>query len=78
MTEKIYKAQLENKDLQEKLQTLTRQYKIVLQEEDKVFTQKKKIQEEYVSISDPYMSQHTVVMGAFLAVKVVTLHLNLF
>lgn len=65
MAEKIYKAQLENKELQEKLQTLNRQYKIVLHEEDKVLFQKRKIQEEYVSISDPYMSQHAVVMGCF-------------
>lgn len=65
MAEKIYKNQLENQELQEKLQIITRQYKIILKEEDRVFTQKRKIQEEYVSISDPYMSQHAIVMACF-------------
>ncbi|XP_059542014.1 coiled-coil domain-containing protein 175 [Myotis daubentonii] len=66
MNEKIYKAQLENKDLQEKLQTLTRQYKIVLQEEDKVRMQKKKIQEEnnkqlkFISEKENFLSQRKV------------------
>uniref|UniRef100_A0A673TW25 Coiled-coil domain containing 175 n=1 Tax=Suricata suricatta TaxID=37032 RepID=A0A673TW25_SURSU len=46
MAEKLHKNRLENKDLQEKLQTLTRQYKIVSSEEDKVFTQKQKIANE--------------------------------
>lgn len=65
MADRIYKAQIENKDLQERLQTVNRQYKIVLQEEDKVLFQKRKIQDEYVSVSDPYISQHAVVMGCF-------------
>ncbi|XP_015421965.1 PREDICTED: coiled-coil domain-containing protein 175 [Myotis davidii] len=66
MNEKIYKAQLENKDLQEKLQTLTRQYKIVLQEEDKVLMQKKKIQEEnkkqlkFIAEKENFLSQRKV------------------
>ncbi|XP_070275102.1 coiled-coil domain-containing protein 175 [Myotis yumanensis] len=66
MNEKIYKAQLENKDLQEKLQTLTRQYKIVLQEENKVFMQKKKIQEEnkkqlkFIAEKENFLSQRKV------------------
>ncbi|XP_014401441.1 PREDICTED: coiled-coil domain-containing protein 175 [Myotis brandtii] len=64
--EKIYKAQLESKDLQEKLQTLTRQYKIVLQEEDKVFMKKKKIQEEnkkqlkFIAEKENFLSQRKV------------------
>ncbi|XP_036211047.1 coiled-coil domain-containing protein 175 [Myotis myotis] len=66
MNEKIYKAQLENKDLQEKLQTLTKQYKIVLQEEDKVHMQKKKIQEEnkkqlkFIAEKENFLSQRKV------------------
>ncbi|GAB5572904.1 coiled-coil domain-containing protein 175 isoform X1 [Prionailurus iriomotensis] len=40
MAEKLHKNRLESKDLQEKLHTLTRQYKIVLSEEEKVFIQK--------------------------------------
>ncbi|XDA78538.1 hypothetical protein R6Z07F_008632 [Ovis aries] len=46
MTEKLHKCRLENKALREKLQTVSRQYKIVLNEEDKVFMQKRKIYSE--------------------------------
>lgn len=65
MAEKVHRSRLENKDLQEKLNTLTRQYKIVLSEEDKVFVQKQKIDDEYVSVHDLYMNQHVMVMGRF-------------
>ena len=56
MAEKLHKNRLENKDLWKKLHTLTRQYKIVLSEEDKLFMQKQKIYKEYVSIHDLYMN----------------------
>ena len=52
---KIQRIHLENKDLQEKLTTLTRQCKIVVQEEVKVLLQKKKMHDDYVSIHDPYL-----------------------
>lgn len=63
MTEKLHKCRLENKALREKLQTVSRQYKIVLNEEDKVFMQKRKIYSEYVSIHELYTTRHTIVMG---------------
>ncbi|XP_070653782.1 coiled-coil domain-containing protein 175 isoform X2 [Bos indicus] len=46
MTEKLHNCRLENKALREKLHTVSRQYKIVLNEEDKVFMQKRKIYSE--------------------------------
>ncbi|XP_019581386.2 coiled-coil domain-containing protein 175 [Rhinolophus sinicus] len=46
MVEKLRKGHLENKDLQEKLQTFIRQYKIVLQEENKIYLQKMKMHDE--------------------------------
>uniref|UniRef100_A0A8C6BC48 Coiled-coil domain containing 175 n=1 Tax=Monodon monoceros TaxID=40151 RepID=A0A8C6BC48_MONMO len=46
MAEKLHKCHFENKDLREKLHTVSRQYKIVLNEEDKVFMQKQKIYSE--------------------------------
>ncbi|XP_057588600.1 coiled-coil domain-containing protein 175 [Hippopotamus amphibius kiboko] len=46
MAEKLHRCRLENKDLREKLHTVTRQYKIVLSEEDKVFLKKQKIYSE--------------------------------
>lgn len=58
MAEKLHKCRLENKALREKLHTVSRQYKIVLNEEDKVFMQKRKIYSEYVSIHDLYVTQH--------------------
>ena len=63
MTEKLHNFRLENKALREKLHTVSRQYKIVLNEEDKVFMQKRKIYSEYVSIHDLYVTQHTIVVG---------------
>nr|KAF6499318.1 coiled-coil domain containing 175 [Molossus molossus] len=66
MDEKLHKAQLENKSLQEKLKTLSRQYKIVLQEEDKVFIQKKKLQDEnrrqmaFIAQKENFLSQRKV------------------
>lgn len=65
MIEKLHKGHLENKDLQEKLQTLIRQYKIVLQEENKISVQKKKIYDEYVSLHHPYRNQPALIMGCF-------------
>lgn len=61
MAEKLHKCHFENKDLQEKLHTVSRQYKIVLNEEDKVCMQKQIIYSEYVSIHNPYMTQHALV-----------------
>ncbi|KAI4540635.1 hypothetical protein MG293_009676 [Ovis ammon polii] len=49
MTEKLHKCRLENKALREKLQTVSRQYKIVLNEEDKVFMQKRKIYSDIIT-----------------------------
>ncbi|KAI5946361.1 Coiled-coil domain-containing protein 175 [Manis javanica] len=46
MAEKLYEGHLKNKDLQEKLYTLLRQYKIVLHEEGKVFIEKQEICDE--------------------------------
>ncbi|XP_002719562.3 coiled-coil domain-containing protein 175 isoform X1 [Oryctolagus cuniculus] len=46
LTEKRLRVQSENRDLREKLQTLMRQLKIVLSEEDKVFVYKRKIYDE--------------------------------
>ncbi|XP_073098414.1 coiled-coil domain-containing protein 175 isoform X2 [Manis javanica] len=46
MAEKLYEGHLKNKDLQEKLYTLLRQYKIVLHEEGKVFIKKQEICDE--------------------------------
>lgn len=65
MAEKLHKNRLENKDLREKLRTLTRQYKIVLSEEDKLFMQKQKIYDEYVSIHELYVNWHAIVTGCF-------------
>ncbi|KAF6350914.1 coiled-coil domain containing 175 [Rhinolophus ferrumequinum] len=65
MIEKLHKGHLENKDLQEKLQTLIRQYKIVFQEENKISLQKKKIYDEYVSLHHPYRNQPALIMGCF-------------
>ena len=65
MAEKLHKCHFKNKDLREKLHTVTRQYKIVLNEEDKVFMQKQKMYSEYVSIHNPYMTQHALVMDCF-------------
>ncbi|KAB1276923.1 Coiled-coil domain-containing protein 175 [Camelus dromedarius] len=66
IAEKLHKYHLENKDLREKLNAVTRQYKIVLNEEEKVFMQKQKLYAEYVSIHGPYMNQHAIVMDCFL------------
>ncbi|XP_072819234.1 coiled-coil domain-containing protein 175 isoform X2 [Vicugna pacos] len=46
IAEKLHKYHLENKDLREKLNAVTRQYKIVLNEEEKVFMQKQKLYAE--------------------------------
>jgi hypothetical protein len=56
MAENLFKLQFENKELREKLNTIIRQYKIVLNEEENVFMQQQKISTEYVSTSDPAVS----------------------
>lgn len=65
MVEKLHKGHLENKDLQEKLQTIIRQYKIVLQEENKIYLQKMKVHDEYVPLHHPYSNQPAFIMGCF-------------
>ncbi|XP_035575664.1 coiled-coil domain-containing protein 175 isoform X1 [Canis lupus dingo] len=66
MAEKLHKNRLENKDLQGKLHTLTRQYKIVLSEEDKLFMQKQKIYVEnqkqltFITQKENFLSQRKV------------------
>ncbi|XP_058511332.1 coiled-coil domain-containing protein 175 [Ochotona princeps] len=66
LTEKRHKVQTESKDLREKLQTLMRQYKIVLNEEDKVFAQKRKAQDEnqkqlvFIAQKENFVSQRKV------------------
>lgn len=42
-----------------------RQYKIVLNEEDKVFAQKRKAQDEYVCSQGPCVNQHAMVYRGF-------------
>ncbi|XP_012579856.1 PREDICTED: coiled-coil domain-containing protein 175 [Condylura cristata] len=46
ITEKLVQARSDNKELQEKLNTVTRQYKIVLKEEENDFVRKQKLAEE--------------------------------
>ncbi|KAG8511696.1 Coiled-coil domain-containing protein 175, partial [Galemys pyrenaicus] len=46
IAEKLKKARLDNKELQEKLNTVTRQYKIVLKEEEDDFERKQKLANE--------------------------------
>ncbi|XP_012511479.1 PREDICTED: coiled-coil domain-containing protein 175 [Propithecus coquereli] len=64
--EKLHKIQQENKELQQKMHTLIKQYKIVLSEEDKVFSQKRKIQNEsqkqliFISEKENFLSQRRV------------------
>lgn len=66
MAEKIHKIQLENKDLHEKLTTLARQCDIVIQEEDKIFLQKKKIHDEnhkqlaFITQKENFLSQRKI------------------
>ncbi|XP_028363465.2 coiled-coil domain-containing protein 175 [Phyllostomus discolor] len=66
MAEKIHRIQLENKDLHEKLATLARQCDIVIQEEDKIFLQKKKIHDEnhkqlaFITQKENFLSQRKI------------------
>uniref|UniRef100_A0A8C5XDW1 Coiled-coil domain containing 175 n=1 Tax=Microcebus murinus TaxID=30608 RepID=A0A8C5XDW1_MICMU len=66
MAEKIHKTRVENKELQQKMHTLIRQYKIVLIEEDKVYIQKRKAQNEsqeqqqFISGKENFLSQRKV------------------
>ncbi|XP_044915919.1 coiled-coil domain-containing protein 175 isoform X3 [Felis catus] len=66
MAEKLHKSHLESKDLREKLHTLTKQYKIVLSEEEKVFIQKQNTYNEnqkqmaFISRKENFLSQRKV------------------
>ncbi|XP_047592054.1 coiled-coil domain-containing protein 175 isoform X3 [Lutra lutra] len=66
IAEQLHKNRLQNKDLREKFQTLIRQYKIILNEEDKLFMQKQKIYEEnqkqlaFISQKENFLSQRKV------------------
>ncbi|XP_059997914.1 coiled-coil domain-containing protein 175 [Lagenorhynchus albirostris] len=66
MAEKLHKCHFKNKDLREKLHTVSRQYKIVLNEEDKVFMQKQKIYSEnqkqlaFISQKENFLSKRKV------------------
>ncbi|XP_058595181.1 coiled-coil domain-containing protein 175 isoform X2 [Neofelis nebulosa] len=66
MAEKLHKNHLESKDLREKLHSLTRQYKIVLSEEEKVFIQKQNTYNEnqkqmaFISRKENFLSQRKV------------------
>ncbi|CAK6432031.1 unnamed protein product [Pipistrellus nathusii] len=66
LPEKICKTQIANKELQEKLETLSRQLKIVFSEEDKVLSQKRKIQDQstkqmkFISDKENFLSQRKV------------------
>uniref|UniRef100_A0A2K6F437 Coiled-coil domain containing 175 n=1 Tax=Propithecus coquereli TaxID=379532 RepID=A0A2K6F437_PROCO len=59
-------SHFKNKELQQKMHTLIKQYKIVLSEEDKVFSQKRKIQNEsqkqliFISEKENFLSQRRV------------------
>ncbi|XP_057638799.1 coiled-coil domain-containing protein 175 [Chionomys nivalis] len=46
MGEKLHKAEMENMELRETLHSLIRQYKMVTEEEDKVYLQKQKVYDE--------------------------------
>ncbi|XP_030667294.1 coiled-coil domain-containing protein 175 isoform X2 [Nomascus leucogenys] len=66
LVETLHAARMEYKDLQEKVKTLTRQYKIVLSEEEKAFLQKRKIHDEnqkqltFISQKEYFLSQKRV------------------
>ncbi|XP_016017912.2 coiled-coil domain-containing protein 175 [Rousettus aegyptiacus] len=66
MAEKLHKTNLENKELQDKLNTITRQYMIFVQEEDKIFLQKRKIHDEnqkqmaFIAQKENFLSQRKV------------------
>ncbi|XP_045307086.1 coiled-coil domain-containing protein 175 isoform X2 [Leopardus geoffroyi] len=66
MAEKLHKNHLESKDLREKLHALTKQYKIVLSEEEKVFIQKQNTYNEnqkqmaFISRKENFLSQRKV------------------
>ncbi|XP_048217951.1 coiled-coil domain-containing protein 175 [Perognathus longimembris pacificus] len=63
---KIHKVQIENKDLREKMFTVSRQYKIFLNDEEKVFVQHRKIYEEnqkqiaFIAEKENFLSQRKV------------------
>ncbi|XP_013377405.1 PREDICTED: coiled-coil domain-containing protein 175 isoform X2 [Chinchilla lanigera] len=66
LAEKLHKAQLENKELHEKLNTILQQYRIVLTEEDQVFLQKRKIydenqrQLEFITQKENFLAQRQI------------------
>lgn len=50
MAEKLQKINKENKDLRDRLNTLLKQYKITLKEEEAMSLQRQKMAEEYVFV----------------------------
>ncbi|XP_007950079.1 coiled-coil domain-containing protein 175 [Orycteropus afer afer] len=66
VSEKLYKTRIENKELRDKLTILTRQYKIVLSEEDEMFLRKQKIQDEnqkqleFIAQKETFLAQRKV------------------
>uniref|UniRef100_A0A2K5F432 Coiled-coil domain containing 175 n=1 Tax=Aotus nancymaae TaxID=37293 RepID=A0A2K5F432_AOTNA len=66
LAEILHAARMDYKDLREKMKTLTRQYKIVLNEEEKAFLQKRKIHDEnqkqltFIAQKDYFLSQRRV------------------
>ncbi|XP_075386820.1 coiled-coil domain-containing protein 175 [Tenrec ecaudatus] len=66
MAENLHKARGENKELQDKLVTLARQYQLVLSEEDEFLYRKRKIKDEnerqleFISQKDNFLAQRRV------------------
>ncbi|XP_078191168.1 coiled-coil domain-containing protein 175 isoform X4 [Callithrix jacchus] len=66
LAEILHAARVNYKDLQEKMKTLTRQYKIVLNEEEKAFLQKRKVHDEnqkqltFIAQKEYFLSQRRV------------------
>ncbi|KAL0602346.1 Coiled-coil domain-containing protein 175 [Plecturocebus cupreus] len=66
LAEILHAARMDYKDLREKMKTLTRQYKIVLNEEEKAFLQKQKLHDEnqkqltFISQKEYFLSQRRV------------------
>ncbi|XP_032102031.1 coiled-coil domain-containing protein 175 [Sapajus apella] len=66
LAEILHAARMNYKDLRQKMKTLTRQYKIVLNEEEKAFLQKRKIHDEnqkqltFIAQKEYFLSQRRV------------------
>ncbi|KAK2104278.1 hypothetical protein P7K49_018134 [Saguinus oedipus] len=66
LAEILHAARMNYKDLREKMKTLTRQYKIVLNEEEKAFLQKRKVHDEnqkqltFIAQKEYFLSQRRV------------------